>query len=176
MSPTPSLVAPARRGSLTGRAVILALVLAALVLMLAVPIRSWVAQRAEISGLQADVDAARARVAELEILKERWNDPAFVAAEARRRLHFVLPGEIGYTTIGADGKPVVETMAAAEALSRMTWVEKLWGALQEADDAADPTSASLLRSPGVLPESLPADALLPAAPPAPAAPVVPAAP
>lgn len=130
--------------------------------MLAVPMRSWMAQRAEIASLQADVDAARARVAELQILKERWNDPAFIAAEARRRLHFVLPGEIGYTTVGADGKPLVETIEAAKALATMTWVEKLWGAVQEADDAADPTSSSILSTPGVLPESLPADLVAPA--------------
>lgn len=164
MSPTPSLTAPRNRGSLTGRAVILALVMAALVLMLAMPIRAWMAQRAEIAGLQADVDAARARVAQLQILKERWNDPAFIAAEARRRLHFVLPGEIGYTTLGADGKPIVETMAAAEALAKMSWVDKLWGALQEADDAADPAAASVLKSAAVLPESLPTSAVQPVAP------------
>ena len=130
---TPSLAGP--RGSFTGRAVILALVLAALVLMLAVPLRTWFAQRAQIASLQADVDAARSRVAELQVLKERWNDPAFIAAEARRRLHYVLPGEIGYTTLGADGKPVVETMAAAEALSKMSWVQKLWGAVRESPGA-----------------------------------------
>lgn len=162
MSPTPSLAAPGGRGSLTGRAVVLALVLAALVLMLAVPIRSWVAQRAEIASLQADVDAARARVAELQVLKERWNDPAFIAAEARRRLHFVLPGEIGFTTVGADGKPLVETIEAAKVLATMTWAEKLWGAVQEADDAADTTAASIMDSASVLPESLPADLVAPA--------------
>ncbi len=151
---TPSLAGP--RGSFTGRAVILALVLAALVLMLAVPMRTWFAQRAEIASLQADVDAARARVAELQVLKERWNDPAFIAAEARRRLHYVLPGEIGYTTLGADGKPVVETMAAAEVLSRMSWVQKLWGAVKEADNPADPNAAALIPSTAALPQSLPA--------------------
>ena len=170
MSPSPSLAAPHGRGSLTGRAVILALVLAALVLMLAMPIRSWVAQRAEIASLQADVDAARARVAELQVLKERWNDPAFIAAEARRRLHFVLPGEIGYTTVGVDGRPLVETIEAAKVLATMTWVEKLWGAVQEADDAAGTSSVSIMNSASVLPESLPADLVAPA----PAAPEVPA--
>ena len=161
MSPTPSLVAPPTRGSITGRAVVLALVLGAVGVMLAMPMRAWMAQRAEIASLQADVDNARARVAELQVLKERWNDPAFIAAEARRRLHFVLPGEIGFTTITADGKPLIETLAAAKALSTMTWTEKLWGALQEADDATDPLAMRFIANPSVLPESMPAGLIAP---------------
>ncbi len=143
VSQPPSLVVPKKRGSLTGRAAILVIVAGVLVVTLAVPVRAWFAQRAEISGLQADVDAARERVASLTIQKERWQDPAFVAAEARRRLHFVLPGEIGYTTLGADGKPALEVAAAAIAVSKMSWYERLWTGAQEADDAADQASISL---------------------------------
>ncbi len=134
---------PKKRGSLTGRAAILVVVAGVLVVTLAVPVRAWFAQRAEISGLQADVEAARDRVASLTIQKERWQDPAFVAAEARRRLHFVLPGEIGYTTLGADGKPALEVAAAAIAVSKMSWYERLWTGAQEADDAADQPSISV---------------------------------
>ena len=142
MGVTESPVVDARRGSVTSRAIVLAVVAVTLIVTLAVPVRSWLAQRAEIAGLQADVEAARQRVADLTIQRQRWDDPAFVAAEARRRLHFVMPGEIGYTTLGADGKPVVETQAAAEALARMTWLERMWAALREADTSTDPAELS----------------------------------
>lgn len=111
----------------------LALVAATLVLSLAVPVRSWFAQRAEIAGLRADVEAARERVAALEVQKERWEDPAFVAAEARRRLHFVLPGEVGYITLGSEA---AITGAEAEQGPAQPWYSSLWGALQEADGRA----------------------------------------
>ena len=52
-------------------------------------------------------------------------------------------------------------MQAARVLATMTWVEKLWGAVQEADDAADTTAASILDSASVLPESLPAELIGP---------------
>lgn len=130
MSSGSQLLAPKPRGSLTGRAVVLALVVGLLVLSLAVPVRSWFAQRAEVSGLQAKVAAARERVAELQILQERWTDPAFVVAEARRRLHFVLPGEVGYTTIGAGETPVTGP-ALTPAIG--SWYDKLWTALGQAD-------------------------------------------
>ena len=123
----------------------LALVAATLLLTLAVPVRSWFAQRAEIAGLRADVEAARDRVAALQDQKERWDDPAFVAAEARRRLHFVLPGEVGYVTLGS-----AESIAAAAADSGPTqpWYSSLWGALQEADRPTPPPPATMSGSAG----------------------------
>lgn len=123
-----------RRGSFTGRALILALVLATLALTLAVPVRSWFAQRAEIAGLRADVEAARERVADLQVQKERWADPAFVAAEARRRLHFVLPGEVGYVTLGSEEAITAEATAGPSA----PWYQSLWGAVQQADRGPRP--------------------------------------
>ncbi len=119
------------RASFTTRALILALISAGLLFAVAVPGRAWFAQRAQIAGLRADVDAAQARVTELQIEKQRWTDPAFVAAEARRRLHFVLPGEVGYVTLGTDGQPLAEDSASAPT---QPWYSELWGALQVADD------------------------------------------
>lgn len=123
--------APRDRRRLTGRAIVLLLVLGALALMLSVPTRSWLAQRAEIAGLEQQVADAQAKVQALQVEQERWQDPAFIAAEARRRLHFVMPGEIGYVTIGADGAPVTD--AVAEAGGPRTWAERLWASVRAAD-------------------------------------------
>lgn len=120
------------RASLTGRALILALVVVTLFVALAVPVRTWFAQRAEIAQLRADVAATRERVEELRIEQERWQDPAFVAAEARRRLHFVLPGEIGYVTLGAEASQ--EEAAALAAAAAAPWYATLWGAVRQADE------------------------------------------
>jgi cell division protein FtsB len=122
------------RASLTSRAVVLALVLATLVIALSMPARAWFSQRSQIATLRADVEAAQQRVADLRVQTERWSDPSFVAAEARRRLHFVLPGEVGYVTLGA---PAAAAGAAANAAGGQgPWYASLWGALQEADDHA----------------------------------------
>ena len=137
MSSGSQLLAPKQRGSLTGRAAVLALVFGLLVLTLAVPVRSWFAQRAEISGLEASVPAARERVAELQILQERWADPAFVVAEARRRQHIVMPGEVGYTTTGAAGLPAEAALVGVRA---GTWYDKIWIAVEQADQLAPVTA------------------------------------
>ena len=88
----------------------LALVVARSLLTLAVPVRAWFAQRAR-DRRPADRRrvAARDRVAALEVEKQRWDDPSFVAAEARRRLHFVLPGEVGYVTLGSEAAAAAPT-------------------------------------------------------------------
>lgn len=127
------------RPSFTGRALILALVAVTLIVALAVPVRTWFAQRAEIAQLRADVAATRERVEELRLEQERWADPAFVAAEAKRRLHFVLPGEVGYVTLGAE--PTAEEAAALAAAEAAPWYATLWGAV-EAADAADESKES----------------------------------
>jgi cell division protein FtsB len=121
---------PRRRASYTGRAVVLVLVLIALAFMLAVPIRSWAAQRSQIASLEEQVAEAAATVKSLQVDQERWTDPAFIAAEARRRLHFVMPGEIGYVALGADGAPVSETQLEGPAPS---WASQLWSSVREAD-------------------------------------------
>ena len=97
---------------------------------LSVPVRSWFAQRAQIASLRADVESAQLRVADLQDQKQRWEDPSFIAAEARRRLHFVLPGEVGYVTLGTE-QDVISAEAAAG--PGEPWYSALWGGVRQAD-------------------------------------------
>jgi hypothetical protein len=60
-----------------------------------------------------------------------WEDPAFVIAQARSRLHFVFPGEVGYVVLGEDDRPIVpeEERAAHQA----PWYSRLWDSTLQAD-------------------------------------------
>lgn len=120
-------------GSLTSRALILIAVFALLVLALSVPIRGWLSQRAEVAALRADIAASSERIAELQTDLTRWSDPAFVSTEARRRLHFVLPGEIGYVTISNDGRPAEAVLSDAIAQAPRGWHSVLWESIEQAD-------------------------------------------
>ena len=119
------------RPTLTGRAAILILVVAALVVTLAIPLRAWLAQRAEIAALESDVAQARDRVASLQAEIKDWEDPAFVIAQARSRLHFVFPGEVGYVVLGEDDRPVVAD--AEEPTDEVPWYSRLWESTRQAD-------------------------------------------
>lgn len=78
------------------RAVILALVLCALALSVAVPLRNYLSQRGELAEVQQQQQRLREQVDELERRKAELSDPAQIEAEARRRLRYVRPGETPY--------------------------------------------------------------------------------
>jgi len=127
-----------RAGVLTVRALVLTLALGMFVATVAMPIRNWFGQRAEIATLQAEVEATKARVADLLVERERWNDPAFIAAESRRRLHFVFPGEIGYVALGADGRPAEETLMESAQIP-LPWYATIGESLRAADSEDAPS-------------------------------------
>ena len=137
MSETPLLITPKRGGSHTGRAAMVTVVAAILVATLAVPVRAWLDQRDEIAGLEAQVASGKLLVEELRIEKLRWADPAFIAVEARRRLHFVRPGELGYTTIGTEDLPEELAVDEVKEITPPLWYERLWQATAEADGVPD---------------------------------------
>ncbi|MCZ9337382.1 septum formation initiator family protein, partial [Streptomyces sp. TRM76130] len=92
----------ARRSRLTGRAALLVMVVCSLVVVLAYPMRQYVAQRAEIAELQREKRQARQRVEDLRDLKARWQDDAYAEQQIRQRLHYVMPGETGFIVIDPD--------------------------------------------------------------------------
>ena len=138
------------RPSLTGRAVVLAAVLALLVLSLAVPTRELVHQRAEINALRSDNAAAQSRVDELTIRQERLADPAYLTSLIRERLHYVLPGEVGYVVLDPSEAPAPSKAKPGAATA--TWYSALWSSVETADGAGRPASGP---APIVLPSNAP---------------------
>ena len=83
-------------GLSTGRAVILAVVVCALALTLAVPLRTYFAQRSDSAKVAAQRDDLEAQIRALGEKKAQQQDPAYITAEARDRLRLVMPGETPY--------------------------------------------------------------------------------
>lgn len=125
--------------AVTWRLLLLAVVLAALGVTLAQSLRVYFAQAQEIAAKRAEIHATRERIGELEDQLERWRDPAFIKAEARERLGWVLPGETGYRVIGADGKPIGgdSTVLAPTRHGGGLWWEGLWGSVKVADSPVE---------------------------------------
>lgn len=121
------------RAHLTSRAAILAVVVCAIVLSLAYPVREYIAQRREIAELRAEAEERRQQIAALEARKQMLDDPDYIKRQARRRLHFCMPGETCYVVVapddqggaGASGRP-------AEA--NRPWYVSLWKSVESADD------------------------------------------
>ena len=115
------------------RAGILLLVLAAVVLSLAVPLRQYFRQADENRGLAEANAAQQARVASLEHRAAQWNDPAFAAGQARERLHFVFPGEVGYIVLGQGERPLNDP-GRLEQGTADGWYSRLWDSLRAASE------------------------------------------
>ena len=72
---------------------ILGVVMAALVVTLAQSLRVYFAQARELAILQQQIAQSKQEITTLDDQLTRWRDPAFVKAEARTRLGWVVPGE-----------------------------------------------------------------------------------
>ena len=69
---------------------------------LAPQVQLWFEQRQAIADLQSQVQARKDAVKEMQVQRNRWNDPAFVRAQARNRLFYVMPGEVSYVVMDAN--------------------------------------------------------------------------
>lgn len=130
---------PVRRNKLTGRAALLALVLCALVVALAYPMRQYVSQRSDIADQRRQAQQARQRVEQLRQEKARWQDPAYVRAQARQHLHYVMPGDTGYQ-VAATPAPTGGATAGSGSgqAGNLPWYDNLWSGVDRAD--ATPTA------------------------------------
>lgn len=110
--------------SSTRRAAVLALVVCALALSVAVPLRNFLGQRQELSRLQAEQRRLALQVRELDVERIRLRDPDEIAREARSRLGYVRPGEIPFVVQLPDD-PTTARRAVDLAEGR-PWFDTLW--------------------------------------------------
>ena len=127
---TPALGRPpgGDRARLTSRAAVLAVVICAIALSLAYPVREYIAQRRQIDQLQAERQMLNGQLASLQHEQQRLGDPAYIEQLARNKLHMCLRGETCYIVIGG------QTAAPGAAAASLTpWYERLWQSVQEAN-------------------------------------------
>ena len=111
-------------------------VVVVLIAILAIPFKEWITQRARIGELESQLAWHNQRVTELEASLARWDDPAYVEAQARARLHFVKPGEVGYVVLAeeeARGPETTPTRPMAQAPKGGPWWSGVWTTVRQAD-------------------------------------------
>ena len=109
--------------SSTRRAALLAVVVCALALTVAVPLRNYVAQRQELAAVSEQQQALADEVARLTQEQSRLADPAEVAAQARSRLGYVMPGEVPYVV---ELPPGAISGPAPDPHAGVPWYRSLW--------------------------------------------------
>lgn len=159
-----------RLGSAARRAAILAVVVCVLTLTIAGPVRTFFAQRTEMQQLATAESQLRSQIANLEQQKVKLADPVYIAAQARERLGFVMPGDIPYQVQlppGAVTTPVAPAPSPT-AKSNQPWYTALWHTIADQPHGLTPAPAVVPPGPdGVTPDTdvPPTDVPAPQAPP-----------
>jgi cell division protein FtsB len=106
-----------------------------LVLTIAPPLQRYFAQRAQISSLKSQITDAKKSVEDAKKELAKWDDPTYVASQARTRLHFVFPGERQYAVTGLpDNQNKGEgaaTQVSNQIPSGLPWYNRLVASITE---------------------------------------------
>jgi cell division protein FtsL len=126
---SPPAAAP-RATRLTGRAALLAVVICAIALSVAYPVREYIAQRQQIDELVTQQHTMLAQVKWLQAQRADLSSPAYIEQLARQELDMCLPGTQCYIIEGGQS-PLIT--APAQRPGPASWYEKLWHSVQQAD-------------------------------------------
>ena len=117
-----------RNLQISGFTVAVFVLIVAGLIVLAPSLRLLVEQQREIAALELRVAEQQAEVDQLQTEIDRWQDPAYIEAQARDRLLYVYPGDISYLIIDDgvtperfDGTPVSGEIQT----TRIDWVRAL---------------------------------------------------
>jgi len=91
-----------KKRGLSNRALLAGIILFAVAVTLAPPLQHYFTQKAQINSLENQLadNQAMLEKAKKELLL--WDDPEYVASQARARLYFVFPGERQYIVVGNE--------------------------------------------------------------------------
>ena len=130
---------------ITGRLNSYTLALLAVILIgmftLAPSIQIWYEQQRQIADYRALVVQAQENLEGMQQERLRWDDEVYIRAQARDRLYFVMPGEVSFLVMDAEGIDLSDTSGTVGAMlaerrkssgfslevlaSKKNWVEAL---------------------------------------------------
>jgi len=121
-------------------------VLVILALLIAPYVRPYLAQRSQLADGRQELVRLQREVDELSAQRARWNDPAYVKAQARARLHMVMPGEVGYVDLEPSRRAAARAdprsaAAAVPPRSGQAWYGTLWQSVRTAGTPSTPVPA-----------------------------------
>ena len=110
------------------------------IVVLAPSLRTLVDQQQQLAELRASVEEHKETVGDLEDDIVRWDDPAYIEAQARDRLVYVFPGDYTYLVIDdtatvttEDGAPISDDIQT----TKVDWVRSLLASVVTAGTTTD---------------------------------------
>ena len=117
------------RPKFTSRAAVLVVVICAIGLSLAYPIREYIAERRQIDQLQLENAQLATKVQKLRGQQHAVTSPAFIEQEARDRLKMCFPSQTCYVVI----TPAKHHAKTTRAQPSAPWYGALWASVRTAD-------------------------------------------
>lgn len=123
----------------SGFSLLMLAIIVLFVVVLAPSLRTLIQQQEQISQKQQEVAEQKADVAQKKKDVARWDDPAYIEAQARDRLLYVYPGEESYLVMGTEdsadddtpttdsGTPVSSTVQTP----KVDWVQAMLSSVLE---------------------------------------------
>ncbi|GAA0940331.1 septum formation initiator family protein [Nonomuraea longicatena] len=121
----------AKRPQLTGRAAILAVVVCAIAMSLAYPVREYISQRRNIAELEAEKSRVQTEAQVLAERAKQMADPHHATQVGRERLHFCSPGM--KCLVIAQPRPRDKKAPAVQPGAQSPWYQTLWESVEAAD-------------------------------------------
>ena len=125
-----AFAAAARSTRLTGRAALLAVVICAIALSLAYPVREYIAQRQQIDQLLAQQQTLGDQVQALQQQNTKLSQTWYIEQQARDQLHMCFPDEQCYEVV--SGQPPRSPASSKQAPSD-PWYDKVLQSVKRAD-------------------------------------------
>lgn len=112
------------------------------VLILAPTLKIVFEQRQQVADLQAELERNQATLDALTTEQARWDDPAYIRAQARERLYYVMPGEVNFLVINDANVPSDSTSAPTAALTttQTNWADAALASLIGAGLSTEPVT------------------------------------
>jgi cell division protein FtsB len=137
MSGAAQSAAPAPRVRVPGAAIAALVLLVLGVLSLAPAVSTYLTQQRDIADATVKVASQQADLQRLDAQRARWDDPAYVRAQAGSRLFYVTPGTTAYRVIGTKAATVPSASASAQP-DRTPWTDALVRSLVAAGTTTEP--------------------------------------
>ena len=122
-------------GGLTGRGLVLGVMLVFVAVILASPLHRYLAAHRALGQAQQQSQRDAQQLASLQAELNRWKDPSYVIMQARERLQYAKPGETVYVVIRPGDQQRGDAKASAPSTTTVvgnTWSSRLWSSVRAA--------------------------------------------
>lgn len=116
--------------------------------MLAPDMQAFLDQRKRIADMEESIRLAELELASALAERDRWRDPNYIRSQARDRLYYVLPGEVSYLVMNAEGfSPSDQSGTLGELLEQKRRTDAISDSLAAVDENwVDAVLESVLRA------------------------------